>query len=265
MGDTGATGAKGDKGDPGSGGLSSSDFTMQGVINMNSNKVINLPDPQRDNEPVTKRYADTNYLTDSGFVMSDSISMNNHEIIGLNPTPSTGTAAVSKNYADGRYIRKGLDINMNNYKVIGLGTPTNNTDAATKKYVDDKRCTFKGGTTSISMVDLRDTGLGGTVELYNNITFDGGAYCPDFGSSSVGKAIVNKNTLQTGQLITQQSLSPALSRPFQSAVKKELLMLKGKPTSYTIIYKDRSVNGNPSFTVDSSSVTFDKRYLQVYV
>ena len=88
MGDTGATGAKGDKGDPGSGGLSSSDFTMQGVINMNSNKVINLPDPQRDNEPVTKRYADTNYLTDSGFVMSDSISMNNHEIIGLNPTPT---------------------------------------------------------------------------------------------------------------------------------------------------------------------------------
>ena len=71
---------------------------------------------------------------------------------------------------------------------------------------------------------------------------------------SVGKSIVNKNTLQTGQLITQQSLSPALSRLFQSAVKKELLVLKGKLSSHSVIYKDPSVNGNPSFTSDASSV-----------
>ena len=164
------------------------------------------------------------------------------------PTPSTSTAAVSRYYTDGRYVRKGLDINMNNYKVTGLGTPTNNTDAATKKYVDDKRCTFKNGTTSISMVDLRDTGLGGTVELYNNITFDGGVYCRDLRPSSIGKATVNKNTLQTGQLITQQSLSPALSNLFQKAVKKELIVIKGKPTSFTTLYKDPDVSGNPNFT-----------------
>ena len=84
------------------------------------------------------------------------------------------------------------------------GTPTNNTDGATKKYVEDKKVTFKDGTTSISMVDLRDTGLSGTVELYNNITFDGGQ---DLGPSSVGKSIINKNTLGTGQLVTQQSIS----------------------------------------------------------
>ena len=132
---------------------------------MNSNKIIHLPDPQRGNEPVTKQYGDRTYLTDAGFVMNGNIGMNNH-------------------------------------MVTNLGTPTNNNDAATKKYVDDKRCTFKDGTTSISMVDLRDTGLNGAVELYNNITFDGGAYGQDLGPSSVGKSIINKNTLQTGQLIT---------------------------------------------------------------
>ena len=69
------------------------------------------------------------------------------------------------------------NIGMNNHMVTNLGTSTNNTDAATKKYVVDKRCTFKDGTTSISMIDLRDMGLAGALELYNNITFDGGAYC----------------------------------------------------------------------------------------
>ena len=62
---------------------------------MNSNKIINLPNPQRDNEPVTKQYGDRTYLTDSGFVMNN--------------------------------------IGMNNHMVTGLGTPTNNNDAATRK------------------------------------------------------------------------------------------------------------------------------------
>ena len=145
---------------------------MQGGINMNANRITYVPDPLSNNEPVTKQYGDRTYRTDAGFVMQDNIGMNGHV-------------------------------------VTGLETPTNDTDAATKKYVDDKRCTFNDGTTSISMVDLRDTGLNGTVELYNNITFDGGAYCRDLNSSSTSKAIVNKNTLQTGRLITQQSLSPA--------------------------------------------------------
>ena len=72
---------------------------------MNSNQIINLPNSQRDSEPVTKQYGNRSYLTDAGFVMSDKIGCS-----GLT--------------------------------VTNLGTPTNNTDAATKKYVDDKRCTL---------------------------------------------------------------------------------------------------------------------------
>ena len=217
-GDNGPQGPKGDKGDPGGGGgLSSSGFTMQGTINMNANRITYVPDPLTSNEPVTKQYGDRTYLTDAGFVMQDNIGMGGHT-------------------------------------VTGLVTPTNGTDAVTKKYVDDKRCKFKDGTTSISTVDLKDTGLGGSLELYNNITFDGGAYFRDLGPSSVGKSIINKNTLETGQLITQRSLSPALSRLFQAAVKKEFLVLKGKPSSFSAIYKDPSVNSNPSLMSDASSL-----------
>ena len=193
---------------------------MQGTINMNANRITYVPDPLTSNKPVTKQYSDRNYLTDAGFVMQDNIGMGG---------------------------------NM----VTGLGTPTNGTDAAMKKYVDDKRCKFKDGTTSISTVDLRDTGLGGSLELYNNITFDGGAYCRDLGPSSAGKSIINKNMLETGQLITQQSLSPALSCLFQTAVKKELLVLKGKPSSFSVTYKDPSVNGNPTFRTYTNGVELD--------
>ena len=65
---------------------------------MSNNKILNLPDPTTVNEPITKQYANRVYLTHGGFTMQDNIGMNNHEILGLNPVPSDGTAAVSKDY-----------------------------------------------------------------------------------------------------------------------------------------------------------------------
>ena len=133
-GDTGSQGPKGDKGDTGpkgdsgSGGLSDTGFTMQGDINMNSNKIINLPDPQRDTEPVTKQYGVRTYLINAGFTMNDNIGMNGHT-------------------------------------VTNLGTPTNNTDAATKKYVDDKKCKFSDGTTNTSDVDIKVYGFNRAVKF----------------------------------------------------------------------------------------------------
>ena len=125
--------------------------------------MIDVPDPLSSNEPATKQYGDRNYLTNAGFVMQDNIGMGGHT-------------------------------------VTNLGTPTNDTDAANKKCVDGKKCKFKDGATSVSMVDLRDTGLNGTVELYNNITFVGGAYCRDLGPSRVGKSIVNKKHVGNGSV-----------------------------------------------------------------
>ena len=106
-GDQGIQGLKGDQGD--SGGLSDRGFTMQGNINMDNNKITNLPDPTLANDPITKQYANRVYLTHSGFTMQDNISMNNHEVLGLNPTPSHGTSAVSKDFADSKYVEKNAD------------------------------------------------------------------------------------------------------------------------------------------------------------
>ena len=125
-GDTGNQGPKGDtgnqgpKGDPGSGGLSDTGFTMQGDIDMNNNKITNLPEPTLANDPITKQYANRVYLTDRGFTMQDNIGMNNHEILGLNPVLSDDTSAVPKSYTDTVYIKKGTSIDMNGNRITGL-------------------------------------------------------------------------------------------------------------------------------------------------
>ena len=127
-GDTGLQRPKGDKGDTGSGGLSDTGFTMQGDINMNTNKITGLGGPTSNSEPVTKQYGDSTYLTDGGFVMNDNIGMGGHT-------------------------------------VANLGTPTNDTDAATKKYVDDKKCKFSDGSTNTSDVDIKVYGFNNAVKF----------------------------------------------------------------------------------------------------
>ena len=118
VGPRGPKGAKGEKDDKGdSGGLSDTGFTMQGDIDMNTNKIIGLGNPTTNSEPVTKQYGDNTYLTNGGFMMNDNIGMGGH-------------------------------------KIINLGTPTNNTDGVNKKYVDDKKCKFDKTTKrQIVMVD----------------------------------------------------------------------------------------------------------------
>ena len=139
-GDKGNTGPKGDTGNqgpPGSGGLSDTGFTMQGNIDMNNNKITNLPDPTLANDPITKQYANRVYLTDGGFTMQDNIGMNNHEVLGLNPTSSNDTAAVSKNYSDTMYIKKGTDIDMNGRRITGLPIiPLSSGEPITKGFVE---------------------------------------------------------------------------------------------------------------------------------
>ena len=89
---------------------------------MNNNKILNLVSPTLVNDPVTKQYANRIYLTHSGFTMKDNIGMNNHEVLGLNPVPSDGMAAVSKDYTETRYVVKDADIDMNGHRITGLPT-----------------------------------------------------------------------------------------------------------------------------------------------
>ena len=96
---------------------------------------------------------------------------------------------------------------MNNHRVYNLPTPTTNDDAATKKYVDDKKCVFKDSSTTTADIDLRSDGF------YDDVTFKAGAFCQDITTASQGSAIVNKNTLETGHLITLNSITPSLALP----------------------------------------------------
>ena len=134
---------------------------------MNNHKITNLPDPTLANDPITKQYANRVYLTDSGFTMQDSIGMNNHEILGLNPVPSDGTAAVSKSYTDTMYIKKSTDIDMNGHRITGLPkNPSTSGEPITKFYFEQNLSghtnimTFKGSPSNVTILhkdDMADT------------------------------------------------------------------------------------------------------------
>ena len=125
------------------------------------------------------------------------------------------------------------NIDMSTNKVTNLGTPTYNADAATKKYVGDKECNFKDGTTTTSDVDLRTSASGS--QFYDDVTFKAKAKCKDLNVLSSSDEIVNKNSLETGRLVGIQSLSSVVTDLITNSTKHELLIMKGNPTSSTII------------------------------
>ena len=244
-GDKGDTGPKGDKGDTGSGGLSDTGFTMQGDINMNTNKITGLGNPTTNSEPVTKQYGDSTYLTDGGFVMSDNIGMGGHT-------------------------------------VTNLGTPTNNTDAATKKYVDDKKCKFSDGSTNTSDVDIKVYGFNHAVKFdsgAHSVSIDSlaapsalvnldsletaGLIVPGSLLQDVKDTFVIKNTdidmnnnkitnlpfpSTSGEPITKGFVDKYYSQDYTN-----LLTFKGIPGTITVLRKDDSIDGDVNFRKVNSS------------
>ena len=143
--------------------LSLSGGTMSGSINMNSNKITNLPEPSVDNDAATKYYVDNHIAGGGDFMANGSIpatgdfNMNNHKIIGL-ATPTETTDAATKQYVDstvssaggGDFMANGSipatgDFNMGSHKITALAEPTTTTDAATKQYVDNAVSGAGGG------------------------------------------------------------------------------------------------------------------------
>ena len=74
---------------------------MTGDVNMNNNRIYNLPLPGGNNQPTTLGFTDLKYL----------------HVAGTNKMTN--------------------NLNMDNKGIKNLKPPTSNTDAATKKYVDD--------------------------------------------------------------------------------------------------------------------------------
>lgn len=156
--------------------LSLSGGTMAGTINMNNNKITNLPEPTSNQDAATKAYVDShsggggetgNYVSKAGDTMTGAlnISMGESEIsianasielntgsngvtVGKIPT-DTPTYGILSN-SDLSFIANG-NINLVNsnageaLKITNVATPTDSNDAANKQYVDNAVSGAGGG------------------------------------------------------------------------------------------------------------------------
>ena len=81
---------------------------MQGNLQMNNNRITNLPNPQHDDEPVTRKFlTSTNSIFYNEFLdlngnskMRGNIKMNDNRITGLTKPPSSDDEATNKKYVD---------------------------------------------------------------------------------------------------------------------------------------------------------------------
>lgn len=156
--------------------LSLSGGTMVGTIDMNNNKITNLPEPTSNKDAATKAYVDShsgggggtgNYVSKAGDTMTGAlnISMGESEIsianasielntgsngvtVGEIPT-DTPTYGILSN-SDLLFIANG-NINLLNsndgeaLKITNVAAPTDSNDAANKQYVDNAISSAGGG------------------------------------------------------------------------------------------------------------------------
>ena len=88
--------------------LSLSGGLMTGNLDMNSNRIYNVAQPDGDNKPATKSWSENKFLDKSSGAMAGPLNMSNNKITHLGNATS-GKDGVSRDYADGRYVKKGGD------------------------------------------------------------------------------------------------------------------------------------------------------------
>ena len=123
---------------------------MIGNLDMNSNRIYNLPAPTGGKQPTPLAFTDFKYLHVAGTnVMTNNLNMNNKKIINLRP-PTLDTDATTKKYVDDNsgspdlsdYLEKDGTVamtgnfNVGNNKIINLSNPTQDNEAVTKDYAD---------------------------------------------------------------------------------------------------------------------------------
>ena len=88
--------------------LSLSGGLMTGSLDMNSNRIYNVAQPDGDNQPATKIWSENKFLDKSSGVMAGPLNMSNNKITHL-ANPTSDKDAVSRVFGDGRYVLKGGD------------------------------------------------------------------------------------------------------------------------------------------------------------
>ena len=152
--------------------------TMTGVLNMGSNHIQNLEDPQADDDAATKGYVDTTaakYLPLAGGTMSGNIMFTDTDSIsgsigvnasglslssdnGLYFTTAGPTTLNTNSFIIGNSSPLTVTLSGSTARITGLTVPTADADAANKEYVDDSITTAIGGITGFTVDSNGGTG-----------------------------------------------------------------------------------------------------------
>ena len=123
---------------------------MTGNIDMNNNRIENLPMPNSNNQPTTLIYSNSNYLRIKGRIpMFGDLNMKQNKIKNVK-TPTDNSDAATKKYVDDNsgspdlsdYLEKDGtvamtgNLNLNENKITNLAVPTQDKDSTNKEYVD---------------------------------------------------------------------------------------------------------------------------------
>lgn len=183
--------------------------TVNGILNMTSNNIVNLAEPINDSDAVTKYYVDNKtYGNVSGNVSAGQVLVGDtggnvtgyNSFLFDNQNLTITTPVILGNTEQGTSITNGALIvygggffgdyttidgilNMTSNNIINVADPINDSDVATKKYVDDYGINdnFTTGQIIIGESDGFD------VRGYDNLTFN----IPD---GTHGNVILNEDT-----------------------------------------------------------------------
>ena len=178
--------------------LSKKGGKMEGPIDMQSNRIFNLPTPAGDTDATSKKYVDDktgNYLPLAGGTMTGTVNMGGNKITSV-ADPEAAQDVATKKYVDdhsggvsGDYLplaggTMSGSINMNGQHISGLNDPSEDTQAARKGYVDAAKAEANAYTdtkadlpktvsgTVVTMNDASDASLQG-LRVYGKTTQDG--------------------------------------------------------------------------------------------
>ena len=124
---------------------------MTGNLDMDNNRIYNLPAPTNGKQPTPLAFTDFKYLHVAGTnKMTNNLNMDSKKIFHLK-SPTASTDAANKKYVDDNtgapdlsdYLEKDRTVamtgnfNVGGHKITNLKTPTSDTDATNKEYTDN--------------------------------------------------------------------------------------------------------------------------------